>query len=90
MLPILLEAAIRSLILAAVVWLGLTLLRVRNPHIQMAMWQLVLAASLSMPFLVQWAAFTLPGVLPAAPAAISDMFPADAVSTPRSSWTGER
>jgi beta-lactamase regulating signal transducer with metallopeptidase domain len=79
MLPILLEAAIRSLILAAVVWLGLTLLRVRNPHIQMAVWQLVLAASLSMPFLVQWAAFTLPGVLPAAPAAISDMFPADAV-----------
>jgi hypothetical protein len=62
-----------------VVWLGLTLLRVRNPHIQMAVWQLVLAASLSMPFLVQWAAFTLPGVLPAAPAAISDMFPADAV-----------
>jgi beta-lactamase regulating signal transducer with metallopeptidase domain len=79
MLSILLEAAIRSLMLASVVWLGLAALRVRNPHIQMAAWQLVLAASLLMPVLAQWAAFTLPGVLAAASSAIFDMFPADAV-----------
>jgi beta-lactamase regulating signal transducer with metallopeptidase domain len=79
MLPILLEAAIRSLILASVVWLGLTLLSVRNPHIQMSVWQLVLAASLAMPFFMQWPAVTLPGILPAAPSTISDMFPVHAV-----------
>ena len=52
MLPIILEAAIRSMVLTAVIWLGLTALRITNPHILIAAWQLVLLVSLLMPFLV--------------------------------------
>jgi len=60
MLPIILEAAIRSAVLVVVIWLGLRLLRVRNPNVLMAVWQMTLAASLLMPFLVSWPAITLP------------------------------
>ena len=60
MLPIIVEAAIRSLLLAAAIWLGLKLLRITNPHVLMAVWQLVLILSLCMPLLVDWAKFTLP------------------------------
>jgi bla regulator protein blaR1 len=35
MLAILAEAALRSFVLGSVVWLGLTILRVRNPYVQM-------------------------------------------------------
>ena len=34
-LSILAESALRSLLLGAVVWIGLNLLRVRNPHMHM-------------------------------------------------------
>jgi beta-lactamase regulating signal transducer with metallopeptidase domain len=60
MLPIILEAAIRSMVLVVAILLGLKLLRVRNPHILMAAWQMVLVTSLLMPFLVGWATFPLP------------------------------
>jgi hypothetical protein len=33
------------------VWIGLNLLRVRNPHLHMTTWIVVLAASLAMPLL---------------------------------------
>jgi len=46
MLAILAESALRSLILGSVVWAGLHLLRVRNPHVHMTSWVVVLAASL--------------------------------------------
>jgi beta-lactamase regulating signal transducer with metallopeptidase domain len=65
MLPIILDAAIRSAILVVAVFLGLRLFRITNPHIQMAAWQMVLAISLLMPFLIEWTAFTLPpAILP--------------------------
>ena len=38
MLAILAESALRSLLLGGVVWIGLHLLRVRNPHVQMKSW----------------------------------------------------
>ena len=57
MLPVILEAAIRSMALAGVIWLGLNALRIANPHILMAAWQMVLLASLLMPLLVGWVAF---------------------------------
>jgi hypothetical protein len=60
MLPIILDAAIRSTVLAAAVFVGLKLLRITNPHIQMAVWQMVLVASLLMPILIETTAFTLP------------------------------
>lgn len=60
MLPIILEAAIRSIVLAGVIWLALKALRISNPHVLMAVWQIVLVVSLLMPFLVGRATFALP------------------------------
>lgn len=54
MLAILAESALRSLVLGSVVWIGLNLLRVRNPHAHMTCWVVVLVASLSMPLLMHW------------------------------------
>lgn len=59
MLPIILQAAIRSAVLIFAVWFGLKVLRIRNPHILMTAWQMVLVTSLLMPFLVGRATFTL-------------------------------
>jgi len=65
MLPVILEAAIRSMVLAGAVWLGLNALRITNPHILMAAWRIVLVASLLMPLLACWAAFAVsPTLLP--------------------------
>ena len=54
MLAILAESALRSLLLGGVVWIGLNLFRVRNPHMHMTSWAMVLLASLSMPLLMHW------------------------------------
>ncbi len=54
MLTILAESALRSLVLGSVVWIGLNLLRVRNPHVHMTCWVMVLVASLAMPLLMHW------------------------------------
>jgi beta-lactamase regulating signal transducer with metallopeptidase domain len=59
MLPVVLEAAVRATVLLLVVLLALKALRVRNPHVLMAAWQMVLAGSLLMPALVAWASFDL-------------------------------
>ena len=73
MLPVILEAAIRSMVLAVPIWLGLKVLRVRNPHVLMTTWQTVLVVSLLMPFLVGWAKLHLPSAaLP-----IQQLLPAD-------------
>jgi beta-lactamase regulating signal transducer with metallopeptidase domain len=53
-LTILADSALRSLILGSVVWIGLNLLRVKNPHVQMTSWVTVLLASLAMPLLMHW------------------------------------
>ena len=60
MLAILAESALRSLLLGSVVWIALNLLRVRNPHVQMTSWVMVLVASLSMPLLMHWTTVTVP------------------------------
>jgi hypothetical protein len=59
MLTILAESALRSLVLGSVVWIGLNLLRVRNPHVQMTCWVMVLMASLAMPLLMHWTVVTV-------------------------------
>ena len=59
MLAILAESALRSLILGSIVWVGLNLLRVRNPHVHMTSWAMVLAASLLMPLLMHWTTVTI-------------------------------
>ena len=60
MLETLLGAALRSVVLMAVVWVGLRALRLRNPHIQLTAWTVVLAASLAMPVASRLAAAVLP------------------------------
>jgi len=68
-LAILAESALRSLLLGGVVWIGLNLLRVRNPHFHMTCWAMVLVASLSMPLLMRWTTVTVTVTAPPAPAA---------------------
>jgi beta-lactamase regulating signal transducer with metallopeptidase domain len=65
MLALLLESALRSLLLGAAVWLGLKLLRVKNPHAHMTAWTLVLVASLAMPALMRLVTVTIPDAPPA-------------------------
>jgi hypothetical protein len=47
------------LVLGSAVWVGLNLLRVRNPHVHMTSGVMVLVASLSMPLLMHWATVTI-------------------------------
>jgi hypothetical protein len=65
MVGLLLESALRSLALGGAIWLGLTLLRVRNPHTHMTAWIVVLVASLSMPILMHRLTLTIPAAAPA-------------------------
>ena len=67
MLELLVECALRSLALGVVVWLGLTLLRVRHPHAHMTAWTAVLIGSLAMPLLVHRLTFTIPAAAPSSP-----------------------
>jgi hypothetical protein len=80
MLALLAESALRSLLLGAAVWLGLKLMRVRNPHVQMTAWTLVLVASLAMPALMRLVTITIPDAPPSPLAQI--IWPAPAVSPP--------
>lgn len=59
MIAALAEAALRSFALGGVVWIGLILFRVRNPHIHMTAWVVVLLASLAMPFVMHWPTLTI-------------------------------
>lgn len=54
MIPVLIEAALRALLVAFAVWSGLRLLRVSNVLAQKAVWGLVLAAALAMPLVMRW------------------------------------
>jgi BlaR1 peptidase M56/Domain of unknown function (DUF3471) len=64
MLDLLLESALRSLALGVAVWLGLALLRVRNPRAHMTAWTVVLVASLAMPALIHRLTVTIPAAAP--------------------------
>jgi hypothetical protein len=80
MLALLLESALRSLLLGAAVWLGLKLFRVRNPHVLMTAWTLVLVASLAMPALMRLVTVTIPAAPPTPLAQI--IWPAPAIAPP--------
>jgi hypothetical protein len=64
MLELLLESGLRSLVLGIAVWLGLALLRVRNPRAHMTAWTVVLVASLAMPVLMHRLTVTIPTAAP--------------------------
>src|SRR5262249_34236829 len=68
------------LLLGGAVWLGLKLLRVKNPHAHMTAWTLVLVASLAMPALMRLVTVTIPGAPPAPLAQI--IWPAPAIEAP--------
>jgi beta-lactamase regulating signal transducer with metallopeptidase domain/uncharacterized protein YlzI (FlbEa/FlbD family) len=51
---LLIEAALRALLVALVVWAGLRLFRVGNVMAQKAAWTMVLAASVAMPLMMRW------------------------------------
>ena len=60
MLELLAGAALRSLLLAAAVGMGLRLRRTHNPSVSLAAWTLVLAASLVMPAAMRLTTIALP------------------------------
>jgi len=60
MLELLVEAALRSIVLGAVAGLGLILARTRNLQVQMTAWTVVLLVSLAMPALTPWMKVTIP------------------------------
>jgi beta-lactamase regulating signal transducer with metallopeptidase domain len=95
MLEALLGAALRTLLLACLVELGLRIMRVRHPQLLLAAWTAVLMASLAMPVLQRYALITVPVAvdlplsladLPsgesAAMDAVSGVTPADAAPVP--------
>lgn len=53
MIALVLEAALRSFALGAIVWLAMLVLRPRNPHLQKTIWIAVLFASLAMPLAIR-------------------------------------
>lgn len=53
-LSVMVEAAVRALAAAVVVWCAMRLLRVHNVPAQKAAWSLVLVAALGMPFAMRW------------------------------------
>jgi beta-lactamase regulating signal transducer with metallopeptidase domain len=64
MLALLIESALRLLLLGGAVWLGLKLFRLRNPQVQMTAWSVVLIASLAMPLLMRCVTVPLPASPP--------------------------
>ena len=96
MMSLLLESAIRSLVLGAAIWLGLKALRVRNPAVKSMVWTVALLASLVMPALVagmQQAAPSVPvAALPYVPGPLLQAFgpvtiqPAAIASAPVLHW----
>ena len=60
MFALLLESAVRSLVLAIAVSIGLKVFRVRGSQAKRVVWTVVLVAALSMPLLMQWGTVTLP------------------------------
>ncbi len=69
MIAILVESALRSLLLGLVAWAGLRQFGARNPQAEATVWLTVLAASLATPLLLHWPILRIsvaPAVLPTA------------------------
>jgi beta-lactamase regulating signal transducer with metallopeptidase domain len=88
MIEALLGAALRTLLLAALVELGLRALRVRHVQLLFAAWTAVLVASLAMPILQRYTpltvpvAFDLPALFTDSPVAGGAVPPAAEIATP--------
>jgi beta-lactamase regulating signal transducer with metallopeptidase domain len=73
MIAILVESALRSLLLGLVAWLGLRQRRARNPQTEATVWLTVLAASLATPFLLHWPILHVSVASAVLPAALSNL-----------------
>ena len=89
MLATLIEAALRSLVLALVIWAGLRIFRIRHVNSQRQAWTAVLIGSLLMPFALPLTArwHALPLVTIPAATALSDVQPAPALPATASTST---
>jgi TonB family protein len=54
MITLIVEAAVRSFVLAVVVWLGIAAFRVNSAQIEKMIWTTVLAGAMAMPVLLHW------------------------------------
>jgi beta-lactamase regulating signal transducer with metallopeptidase domain len=54
MIPVLVESALRALLVAVTVWAGLRIFRVSNVLAQKIAWALVLASAVAMPLVMRW------------------------------------
>jgi BlaR1 peptidase M56 len=54
MIPMLIESALRAVLVALTVWAGLRLFRVSNVPAQKAAWSLVLISAVAMPLVMRW------------------------------------
>jgi hypothetical protein len=82
MLEALAGAALRSLLLALLVGLGLRILRVRHPQLLLTTWTAVLVAALAMPILQRYALVTVPLPPVDVPISFADLSGSDAPATP--------
>jgi beta-lactamase regulating signal transducer with metallopeptidase domain len=84
MLAHLADAALRSAALAAVARLGVVLLRLRQPQLQMTVWTAVLVVAMAMPGLTPWMRLMVPAdrmPAPLLPIAATDAAVTDAVAS---------
>lgn len=86
------EAALRALAMALVIGLGLRLLRIHNPHVQLAVWRAVLIGAIALPLVMPFAVLRIlpaPAPVVTAPAftmpltgpSVGEYVPLDVVST---------
>jgi bla regulator protein blaR1 len=83
MITMIVEAAGRSFLLGALVWLALALVRPRNPHLQKTVWISVLLASIAMPLLIT---SQIAPAFPAPTYMVSLKSGASAIATPPATW----
>ncbi|MBV9484247.1 MAG: hypothetical protein JO249_26365 [Acidobacteria bacterium] len=70
MLPLMIEAALRSLAVGVIAGLGLLAFRVRNVRLERAVWTTVLGAALLMPALMKWPVLRVPSLQMKSPAVL--------------------
>ena len=83
MIALLLEAALRSGVLAAAVGCGIVAFRIRSPQLKKMTWTTVLVGSLAMPAMMSW---TMMPMLPTATVVLPDIAVRAGTLDPESHW----
>jgi len=83
MIAAIVEAALRSLALAVMVWFGIAVFRIKSPQQEKMAWSVVLVSALAMPLLQRWGfAPTIPTLSVPLPAVVLHDLPLRASSVP--------